>query len=116
MNRLQILYWLPRGIAIITILFLGVFALDVFDGKASTGKMIIGFLIHLVPNYILTVLLFIAWKNEMFGGILFILTALLMWFFFANPFIVNLFLFGPILLTGLLFLIHGYMSPKTLEY
>lgn len=112
MTRLKILYWLPRGLAITVILFLGVFAFDVFEGKSSTSEMLTGFVMHLLPNFVLLGLLIIAWKNEVFGGMLFIFTAFLMWLFFANPFEVNLFLFGPIFLTGALFLIHDYISSK----
>lgn len=113
MDKMMILYWAPRVLAIAIILFLGLFALDVFDGKSSVSEMIGGFLIHLLPNFILATLLVIAWKNEILGGMLFIFAALLMWLFFDNPFAINLVLFGPIFLTGVFFLTHDYLNTNS---
>lgn len=65
-------YWLPRCVAILFILFLSLFALDVFSGNSSFGVVIVGFLIHLIPSYVLLLALVFAWKREKIGGFLFI--------------------------------------------
>jgi len=47
------------------------FALDAFEPGVSFWKQILAFLIHLVPSFILTALLVVAWKWELAGGVLF---------------------------------------------
>lgn len=56
-------------------MFVGIFALDSFDPRLTIWQQIGGFLIHLVPNFILILILVIAWKWELIGGILFALIA-----------------------------------------
>jgi hypothetical protein len=53
-----------------------VFALDAFDPELSIWQQIVGFLIHLIPSFILIALLMVAWKREFIGGIIFILLGL----------------------------------------
>ena len=65
--------WAPRILCILAILFVSLFALDSFDSKFPLMKQIQAFLIHLIPSVILIIFLVVAWKNELIGGILFIL-------------------------------------------
>lgn len=102
------LYWVPRLLGIGMILFLALFALDVFEETKSFGEILTGLFMHLMPNYILAILLYIAWKKERLGGLLFLVTGLIFWFYFNNPFIVNLIIFGPLFLTGILFIAHDF--------
>ncbi len=69
----KILYYTPRILCIIAILFISLFALDAFETGHSIWEKIIAFLIHLIPSFILTILLIIAWKKELLGGILFLI-------------------------------------------
>jgi len=46
-------------------------------------EAVVGFLIHLVPTYIMIAILLIAWKRGLVGGILFILPGLFLIFFFG---------------------------------
>ena len=71
----KIIYWGPRILCILAILFVSMFAADSFDPKLTIWQQIGGFLIHLIPVYILIILLVIAWKWELIGGILFALIA-----------------------------------------
>ena len=71
MKIATVIYWIPRIICILAILFVSMFALDSFDPKLTIWQQIGGFLIHLVPTYVLILLLVIAWKWELIGGILF---------------------------------------------
>ena len=71
-NKSGFLYWAPRVLCIIAILFVSMFALDSFAPDMTLKQQILGFLIHLVPSYIMTALLVIAWKWEFTGGIIFI--------------------------------------------
>lgn len=68
----QLIYWLPRILSILLILFLFMFSFDVFEASRSIGEMAIGFLIHNIPVIVLTTLLVIAWKHEIVGAVAFL--------------------------------------------
>lgn len=71
MTKSMIIFrWTPRILCILAILFVSLFALDSFDPKLTTGQQIGGFLIHLIPSFILLAFLLIAWRWELAGGIL----------------------------------------------
>jgi hypothetical protein len=82
------------------------FALDVFGMGGSVWQEIGGFLIHLIPSYILIIATIIAWKKEFIGGIIFIALGVL-----AIIWINNIWISWPILLPpfiiGILFLVAG---------
>lgn len=109
-ERMRFFYWLPRILAMLFIGFLSLFALDVFIPGQPLFSMIGAFLIHLIPSFILIGLLLVAWKKEEAGGILFILIAFFMFAFFRNPFWTNIALFGPLVVIGILFLLHWYIE------
>jgi hypothetical protein len=52
------------------------FALDAFAPGLTLWQQIVGFLIHLLPSYILITMLIISWKWEYAGGITFTITGL----------------------------------------
>jgi hypothetical protein len=66
------LYWLPRIICVLAILFVSLFALDAFDSNLTIWQQLGTFAIHLIPSFILVIFLVIAWKWEMVGGIIFL--------------------------------------------
>jgi hypothetical protein len=57
------LFWIPRVLTIIFILFLSLFAFDSFSGESPAIEKLGGFLIHLLPLFILTFVLIILWKK-----------------------------------------------------
>ena len=69
--------WIPRVVAILFILFVSLFALDAFSGEASVLVKLGGFLIHLVPSFVLSAILVLAWKRPAYGGAAFILAGIL---------------------------------------
>lgn len=66
------LFWTPRIAGILFVLFLGLFALDVFDLNLGIWNTLLALLIHLVPSILLGLAVTIAWKREWFGALLFI--------------------------------------------
>jgi prepilin signal peptidase PulO-like enzyme (type II secretory pathway) len=104
----KILYWIPRILTILSILFMTMFSFDVFGGNESFGMKMLGFLIHNIPVLILIAILIIAWKWEAAGGALFILASITGTLFFhsfsGNP--GSLIVISPFLLTGILFILH----------
>lgn len=101
--------------AIISILFMTMFSFDVFDGNESFGMKMLGFLMHNIPVLILLVILIIAWKREIIGGILFILASfsgsLFYHSFSGNP--GSLIVIAPFLLTGILFILHNIFYGRS---
>ena len=70
-KSISLFHWLPRIICILAILFVSMFALDAFVPELTFWQQIGGFLMHLIPSYIMIGLLIIAWKWEYVGGIIF---------------------------------------------
>ncbi|HTX91278.1 MAG TPA: hypothetical protein VMC09_08680 [Anaerolineales bacterium] len=66
------LFWTPRVLSILFILFVGLFSLDVFETKAGFWATLLGFLIHNIPTFILIAALILAWRWEWVGAALFI--------------------------------------------
>jgi hypothetical protein len=77
-NTIKFFHWFPRILGILAILFISLFALDAFDPELALGQQIKGFLIHMIPSFILAILLALAWKWELPGGIVFALIGLVM--------------------------------------
>jgi hypothetical protein len=85
-TSVRIIYWLPRIISIVAILFISIFSLDAFSPDLTIWQQIGGFLVHLIPCYILTGMLIIAWKWEYVGGIIYIIAGLV---FSVSVFLLN---------------------------
>ena len=69
-------HWIPRILCIAAILFISMFAADAFAPGLSIGEQIRDFLIHLIPTFVLTAILILAWKRELIGGMIFTLLGL----------------------------------------
>ena len=108
------LYWTPRILTILAILFMLMFSFDVFEGNESPGRKLLGFLMHNIPVLILTGILVVAWKWEFVGGILFIAAAIaasiLFRSFSGNP--GSLIVLAPFAITGVLFMLHHQLYRK----
>lgn len=72
----KILHWLPRILCILAILFVSLFAADAFESGLTVWQQLLGFIIHLIPSFILLAVLIIAWKWEYVGGIIFTIIGL----------------------------------------
>lgn len=107
--KTRLFYWIPRILAIVSILFMAMFSLDAFEGKESIGKKLSGLLIHNIPALILIGVLILAWKREVAGGILFLIVFLAGALFFdsftGNP--ASLIVISPFFLAGVLFIVNG---------
>ena len=68
----QILFWTPRVAGTLFILFISLFALDIFDMQLGLWETIVGLFMHLIPSILLTIAIIIAWRWEWVGAALFI--------------------------------------------
>ncbi len=97
---MKIFYWIIRIYLIIFILFISLFALDVF----SQPNWLLALLIHLIPSFVLIMLAIFSWRNSFLGGILFSLIAVFSLFFFSFTLIISL----PLFVISILFFIENY--------
>jgi hypothetical protein len=117
-NISKFVYWIPRIVSIIFILFLMLFSLDIFDGHYGFWGTIVGLFMHNIPALILLIVLIISWKHEVVGGTGFILAGLLYIILLCTRPHFELYMLswsliiaGPAFLIGILFLI-GWKKKK----
>jgi hypothetical protein len=122
-NKLKILHWAPRIICIAAILFVSLFATDAFSHEKPLGEQIFDFLMHMIPSFVLLLVLLIAWKRELLGGILLLIMGLgLSPFVFIHNYRMNdsvwmslfviLIITIPFMLSGALFVLSYRMKRK----
>lgn len=114
---LKILLWVTRIIAILAILFMMMFSLDVFEGNEPFIRQLPAFLKHNIPAFMLIIALIVAWRYEIAGGLIFILLFITLGFYWES-FSGNkgsLFIIAPYLLVGILFIIHGILKARIRE-
>lgn len=103
-----VLRWISRTLAIMFIVFVSLFAFDVFGQET----WFVALLIHLIPTFILIIITIIAWKKEFFGGLLFIVVGLV--FVFMSNFQGEV-LYVPAILVGLLFLLSYKVNHRFIK-
>lgn len=101
--------WIPRILAIGFILFLALFALDVFGEYTAFGDVLVALFMHLIPNFVLLAALFVAWRWKAAGGIAFLLCGLatILAFNTTRQFMSFLLITVPNFVIGLLFIVDG---------
>ena len=70
-------YWTPRILSIIFILFLFLMSLDIFEGDYGFWGTILGLFMHNIPSIMLLIVLIISWKHELVGGVAFSLAGVI---------------------------------------
>jgi hypothetical protein len=63
-----LLFWTPRILSILFIVFLSLFALDVLDGNLGFWQTALALTMHLIPVFVLIAALFLAWRWEWIGA------------------------------------------------
>ncbi len=110
----KVLYWTPRILGILAILFMMMFSLDCFGENESLKNQLICLFMHNIPAFICILALFIAWKWELIGGTIFILAFVAGTIYF-NSFTGNwgsLIVISPFLVTGILFIADNRVNKK----
>jgi len=100
-------FWAPRILTILFALFSSVFALDVFEEKKAFLETLAALALHLIPTFLVVVLLVLAWRWELIGVVAFAGLAIayvgLLWGRF--PWVTYAAISGPLLLVSVLFLL-----------
>lgn len=96
-------------------LFVSIFVLDVFGQRYSFWETLAALLMHLIPTFVILVVLAISWRWEWIGGFLFVALGVLYITMFWEPSNLPAYLFisGPMFLVGILFLLNGYLRSST---
>lgn len=121
-NPNKFIYWTPRVLSIIFILFLALFSLDVIETEQNAKDIAIGLLMHNISAFILAIVLAIAWRREIIGGIVFILAgiAYILFILLSGRFEVDMWLAFfiiavPAFLIGGLFIVGWVKKRKDLN-
>lgn len=70
MHGKPIIHWSSRILALCFVLFLSLFALDVFGAYSGWG-IIVPLFIHLIPSFLLAAAIAVAWRYEWVGAAVF---------------------------------------------
>jgi len=67
----KFLYWAPRVLCILFGVFLSLFSLDVFEAGRGAGETFLALMIHLIPVFLIALVLVVSWRREWVGALLF---------------------------------------------
>lgn len=70
---LLLLNWLPRILGILFAILISFFAFDVFGQGAGFLKTFLALLMHLIPTFLIIIILILSWKRPWIGGVCYIL-------------------------------------------
>ncbi|MFH1192720.1 MAG: hypothetical protein V1656_00135 [Candidatus Jorgensenbacteria bacterium] len=110
----KFLHWAPRILSLLFVGFISLFALDTFD-TYSGWAAVLPFLMHLIPSFVLLAVIIVAWKYDLVGAVLFLVSAALYvgvaglyrprsWYLLIS---------GPAALVGILFLLNWFGKRKS---
>jgi len=106
-NLRGILFWAPRVLGILFILFISLFALDIFDMGLGFWDTVVGLFMHLLPSIAMLIALTLAWRWEWVGSAFFAVAG--GWFFYiqhpAGDVMYYIVIVGVPLLIAVLFLV-----------
>lgn len=60
----RLLFWTPRALSIAFVVFLSLFALDVFADGLGFWRTALALTMHLIPSFVLIAVLILAWRWE----------------------------------------------------
>lgn len=123
----KVLHWTPRILCIMAILFLSFFALDSFSTERTFWQNLAAFAMHLIPSFVLLIVLIVAWRWEKIGGITLTIIGLAFSIFIfifnlkrthsaTTGISIALMLGIPFFLAGILFIISHGRKKKELSH
>jgi hypothetical protein len=103
------IFWAPRVLAILFILFLMLFSLDVYSAGVGFWQLLGGLLVHNIPAFVLIAILCFSWKHELVGAIAFTLFSIAYMVMAQMMFPV---IYAPAFIIGVLFFADWYVKRK----
>ena len=115
MKTRHVISWIARTLGIVFVIFISLFALDVFGAGYGFWESILAFLIHLVPTFLVLIALLVAWRWPKVGALLYAGLALFYIVVMRRDLDWQILLLipGPLLITGVLFGISGFLPGGT---
>jgi len=112
-NKRKVIYWSPRILSLAFVLFLSLFALDVF-GEYTGWDLIIALFMHLLPSFVLLIVIAISWRYDLVGAIAFLSSAAFYVYVAGldHPWSWYAFISGPAAIVGILFLVSWFQNKK----
>jgi hypothetical protein len=71
-NQTRALVWMARGFAILFLLFVSMFALDVFGAGYSPLETLVALTMHLIPSMVILGIIVLAWRWPWVGTVAFL--------------------------------------------
>ncbi len=106
----KILYLAPRWLGVIFVIFISLFAANIFGESFSW----LALFMHLIPSIAVLVGLIVAWRYDYVGGIIFIALGvgyiLMVWGSFL--WITYIVISGPAIIIGILFLLNELVLKR----
>lgn len=104
----QLLFWSPRVLTILLAVFLSLFALDVFEEGYGFWHTVVALFLHLIPAWIVLIVLAVSWRWEWVGAVMFVALGLVYIDFAVGRGHPGwaLVISGPLFLVGGLFLLN----------
>jgi uncharacterized membrane protein len=109
----KFLHWAPRILSLLFIMFISIFALDVFDEYQGLSALLPLFM-HLLPSLILLAVVIIAWRYDLVGAISFLAAAITyIWSVgLDRPWSWYLSISGPAIVVAILFLLSWFQKRR----
>jgi hypothetical protein len=80
----RVLFWTPRILSIAYVVFLSIFAMDVFEEHLGFWLTVQHLTMHLIPSLALLAVLILAWRWEWIGALFFAVAGLIYIYWLAT--------------------------------
>lgn len=113
----MILQWVARSVGILFVLFISLFALDVFGAGYSWAELAVGLFMHLLPSFALLAVLVLAWVRPLWGAAAYLVLAVASLFAFNTYREPTSFLLisAPVFVLSALFFVVAYKNKNSTE-
>ncbi len=111
------LYWTPRILLAAFALFIVIFSFDVFDETHGFWNIALALFMHNLPTLFLFLFLYVTWRREWIGAIIFPVLGILYIVWGWHRFVLSVYFIiaGPMFLLGILYLLNwiyrGQLRP-----
>lgn len=105
--------WIARIITMLFAAFISIFAMDVFGEGYGFPKVLLALFMHLIPTFLIIIVLIFSWNREWIGGIVFSALGVfyIIWGWGRFHWIAYALIAGPLFLVSILFFI-GWNQRK----
>ena len=103
---LLFLHWTPRILTLLFILVISMLSFDVFGQSIGFWKTLLQLLMHLVPAFLVILILVLSWRWAWIGGIVYILLGIAFLIWQDSP---SAIIYIPLFIMGGLFVFSWFM-------